>query len=168
MTSSLSHAAMKQLTSELAGERQEAIDAIEAAPENYIPPVFYLLSAVLFHMGRKDDAPFWFYAGQLRARFDANRCADYTAGGAVDVLNESYGLPINQHMFRDLPGLKKLIPRVVEWDRKTPHCYDHHWINPHGIEAISASILLKGSGEAAKSVPEEHWEAIAEKLEPII
>jgi len=43
------------------------------APENYAPPVFYALSEALLVRGEKDDAAFWFYAGQIRTRFDAHK-----------------------------------------------------------------------------------------------
>ncbi len=59
-----------------AKEQQRAIERIRAGPQNFAPPVLYALANVLFERGEKDDAAFWFYAGQLRARFDANRCAD--------------------------------------------------------------------------------------------
>jgi len=144
-------------------ERKRAIEAIEAAPQKYAPPVFYLLSNTLFTQGRKDDGAFWFYAGQLRARFDANRCADVSARQAVAVLNQEYGTPINQYMFKDLPKLEALIPKVVEWDRKTPHDYDHRWINLHGMAAMIEGLEGSSAKREALSLPRAQWDAIAEK-----
>lgn len=88
------------------------IDAVRANPQKYAPPAFYVLSHALFAQNQCDDAAFWFYAGQLRARYDATRCADATAGSAVDVLNDNYGTPINQYMFQRPTELKALIPKV--------------------------------------------------------
>ena len=145
------------------GERSRAIAEIEASPAKYAPPVFYVLSSVLFTAGRKDDAAFWFYAGQLRGRFDANRCADVSARQAIAVLNDQFGLPINQYMFKDTARLQALIPKVVEWDRKTPHDYDHRWINLHGMAAMIESLDSPAKKAQPLSLPRAEWDAIAEK-----
>ena len=143
-------------------ERKKTVSAIVLAPQNYAPPVFYVMSSLLFQSGLKDDAAFWFYAGQLRARFDANRCADVTARSAVSVLNDRYGTPINQYMFQDREKLLALVEKVVKWDRETPHAYDHRWINLSGMGATT-SAMEGASGETRLSMPEDQWEAIAEK-----
>lgn len=72
------------------------------APENYFPPTLYALSHVLFNQGRKDEAVFWFYAGQLRARSDANKALDRSARQAVSALNQQYGTPINKYAMSDI------------------------------------------------------------------
>ncbi|MDP3430363.1 MAG: hypothetical protein Q8R89_08540 [Desulfomicrobium sp.] len=135
--------------------------SIKENPENYAPPVLYELSRTLFSLDKKDEAAFWYYAGQLRARFDANRCSDISARQAVAVLNQEYGTPINQYTFQDLNKLESLIHRVVEWDRSTPHNYDHRWINLHGLEA-TLSAMGEESNNKPLSLPAEQWEAIAE------
>jgi hypothetical protein len=144
-------------------ERDAAVEAVLRAPEKYAPPVFFALSNVLFDRGRKDDGAFWFYAGQLRARYDANRCADVSARGAVGVLTERFGPPINEYMFQDFARVEALIPRVVEWDRKTPHAYDHRWINLHGMAAMVESLDKSEAKPKAMSLPRHQWDAIAEK-----
>ena len=143
--------------------RAQAIRAVEAAPRKYAPPVLYVLSNVLFTAGRKDDAAFWFYAGQLRGRFDANRCADVSARQAIAVLNDQFGTPINQYMFKDTARLQALIPKVVDWDRKTPHDYDHRWINLHGMAAMIESLDSPSGKPQAMSLPRAQWDGIAEK-----
>jgi hypothetical protein len=150
------------LQSGVGSERARAIKAIETAPQKYAPPVFYVLAGVLFTEGRKDDAGFWFYAGQLRARFDANRCADVSARQAVAVLTDEFGSPINQYMFEDFAKVEALIPKVVDWDRKTAHDYDQRWINLHGMDAMLASLDPAGKPKPL-SLPQEEWDAIAEK-----
>lgn len=146
-------------------QKRELFESIKARPEIYAPPVFYVLSHVLFQDGQKDEGAFWFYAGQLRARFDANRCAEASARQAVAVLNRSYGFLINQYVVHDIPKLESLISTVVEWDRKTPYHYDHRWINLHGLHAVLSG--LEGKSVAATpdalSVPEDQWDAIAEQ-----
>jgi hypothetical protein len=131
------------------------VAAVLAFPQAYAPPVLGALAAVLFARGERDEAAFWFYAAQLRARFDANRCADPTAAGAVGVLTRRYGPEINRHAFADPAGLRSTVERVVRWDRATPHDYDHRWINLHGMGVFT--------GAAPLSRPKAEWAAIAER-----
>ena len=58
--------AMVAMTGNDTAKKQAAIDAVKAHPQCYAPPAFFALSAVLFQDGKKDEAAFWFYAGQLR------------------------------------------------------------------------------------------------------
>lgn len=153
---------IRALTEGTEQARADAVQAVIAAPQDYAPPVLYALSGVLFEAGRKDEAAFWFYAGQLRARFDANRCADLSARSAVAVLNDRYGGPINRYTFQDPEALVALVETVVAWDRDTPHNYDHRWINLSGMGATT-SALGGASGEEALSLPEAQWDEIAEK-----
>jgi hypothetical protein len=132
-----------------------AVAAVLAAPQRYAPPVLAAAAVELFAAGRRDEAVFWFYAAQLRARFDANRAADRTAGGAVAALTQHYGPSINRYAFTDPAGLRTVVERVVEWDRTTPHEYDHRWINLHGMGAFT------GSGPLSR--PAAEWPAIAER-----
>lgn len=144
-------------------ERQQAIERIVANPQEYAPPVFYALSYVLYYDGQWDEAAFWFYAGQLRARFDANRSTDDTAAEAVSVLNQYFGPMINEYTMRDIPKLEQLVLKVIDWDRSTPYEYDHRWINLSGMDALMASLEPDDAQEIVLSLPEEDWEAIAEQ-----
>jgi len=153
------------LSSGTAEERQKTITRIKARPQDYAPPVLYAMSSALFASGEKDEATFWFYAGQVRARVDASICADATARQAVSVLNRQYGAPINQHAFQDIAKLEALVPRVVEWDRKTPYNYDRRWINLHGMKAVMSGMGTQSpeASAAPLSLPREQWNDIAEK-----
>ena len=119
----------------------------------------------MFQDGKKDEGAFWFYAGQLRARFDANRCADVSARQAVGVLNQTYGSLINQYALQDIPKLESLVSRVIEWDKVTPHNYDHRWINLHGMNAMMSGLSSKDApaAPATLSLPKDQWDSIAEK-----
>ena len=158
---------MLQLLSQgTAVQQQVALDRVRAAPERFQPPVLYAMSQVLFKAKLFNEAAFWFYAGQLRARFDANRCADPTARQAVDALNQTYGAPINRYLFQDLDQAEDLISNVVAWDRKTPYDYDPHWINLHGMQAVQAARDPQSAGArtaASLSQPPSEWAAIAER-----
>eukprot|EP00026_Physarum_polycephalum_P016584 Phypoly_transcript_17520.p1 GENE.Phypoly_transcript_17520~~Phypoly_transcript_17520.p1 ORF type:complete len:199 (+),score=42.25 Phypoly_transcript_17520:25-597(+) len=148
------HAAKVILHSTNEEEKQKMIEEVKKEPSKYAPTVFCALSAALMAQNKPEEAAFWFYAGQLRARYDAMRCADETAGEAVSVLNMQFGPAVNQYMFKHIDALKKLIPKVIEFDRKTPHNYDHRWINLHGMGAFT--------GNTGMSVPQEKWAEIEE------
>ena len=134
----LATATIKLLQSKSKASQDKAIKAIEAAPDRYAPPVLYQLSATLFQRAEKDKAAFWFYAGQLRGRYDANRCGDLSARSAIAVMNDQFGQPINQYMymFSNLSKLEKVVPEVLAWDKKTAHNYDQRWINLHGMGSM--------------------------------
>jgi hypothetical protein len=146
-------------------QKQMMARQIIAAPEKYAPVAFFALSESLFKDGKKDDALFWFYAGDLRARFDAARCADETARQGVDLLQVQYAPMINQYVAQDFAKVEAVLAKVVEWDRKTPHEYDHRWINLHGMGAVMASMNLPAASQqsAPLSLPQDQWESIAEK-----
>lgn len=148
-----------------AAQKRALIARIQSTPEDYAPPVFYVLSNVRFADGDKDEGAFWFYAGQLRARIDANICADSTARQAVGVLNKNFGAPINRYSFQDLTKLEALVLEVVEWERTTPYNYDRHWINLHGMRAVRSGLGGQSEGEAQQtlSYPRDQWDEIAEK-----
>jgi hypothetical protein len=155
---------MKTLRDGSAKDRERAAMLVQQSPDRYAPPVFYALSKVLFDAGKKDEAAFWFYAGQLRARFDANRCADVSARAAVNMLNEEYGPAINRYALQDTQKLEELIPRVVEWDEKTDHKYDHRWINLHGMDAMIGGLGARsGDKPPAMSLPKSDWDKIAKR-----
>lgn len=116
---------------------RKAIERVIANPGNYNPPVLYALSYALFETGRKDEAPQWFYLGQLRARSDANKSLDTSAQQGVDVMNQNFGVPINQYAMTDLTTLETTVNRVVELDAKLPRNYDPRWIALHGADAFS-------------------------------
>lgn len=161
----LANETMQVLAKGTTEEKQVIISKIKANPENYAPPVLYALSNVLFTNGEKDEGAFWFYAGQLRARVDANICADSSARQAVGVLNRNFGAPINQYTFQDIPKLEALISRVVDWERKTPYNYDRRWINLHGMGAMMSGVGSQGNdaSQTPLSFPKDQWSDVAEK-----
>jgi hypothetical protein len=134
--------------------RTRIISAIASKPEKFAPPVFYFLSKMLFESDRKDEGMFWFYAGQLRGRIDANICADKSARAAIGALNQKFGTPINQYAFKDISKLTNTVEHVLAWEEKTPCEYDRRWINLHGMNAIN------GDTNTLLSAPKEQWEII--------
>lgn len=154
---------IKALSKEQPQRRRQQVAQILKSPGKYAPPILYVLSAVLFEEGKKDEAVFWLHAGRLRARFDARRCADETARQAVTVLNDAFGPRIDQYAAQDLKRLENTVARVVDWDRRTPYDYDHRWINLHGmggvLEALEESKALRGE---RRSIARSRWAEIAE------
>ena len=153
----LANDTIKMLRAGKAKARAEVIKKITSSPESYAPPVLYLTSSILFADKKRDEAAFWFYAGQLRGRIDANICADKTAGSAVGALNDMFGVPINQYAFKDVLKLKQTVEKVLEWEEKTECKYDRRWINLHGLRAFP------GDTNAMLSAPKEDWDKIRKK-----
>ena len=142
--------------------KQQTVDSILKNPNIYNPPVIYALSRELFSQDKKDDATYWFYVAQLRARYDANLCMDNSAKQAVSVLNNEYGPDINKYAFQDIDKLEKTVNKVVDFVRSNNENYDHRWINLHGMWAV-----LAGQSDEPEtrelSKPKDEWEAIKKK-----
>jgi hypothetical protein len=153
----LANDTIKMLRGGKAKARAEVIKKITGSPENYAPPVLYLTSSILFEDKKRDEAMFWFYAGQLRGRIDANICADKTAGSAVGALNDMFGVPINKYAFKDVSKLKQTVEKVIEWEEKTECKYDRRWINLHGMRVFA------GDTNATLSASKEDWDKIRKK-----
>jgi hypothetical protein len=143
-------------------EKKQIVDSILQQPNRYNPPVLYALSRELFQQGRKDEAIYWFYLGQLRARYDANRCVDISARQGVAVLNGVYGPDINKYAFENVELLKTTVERVLAFVRANEEEYDQRWINLHGMGAVIASM-----GDTTQvpqlSEPRERWREIKVK-----
>lgn len=118
--------------------KQQTVDSILKNSNIYNPTVIYALSRELFNQNKKEDATFWFYVAQLRARCDANLCMDNSAKQAVSLLNNEYGPDINKYAFQDIDKLEKTVNKVVDFVRSNSENYDHRWINLHGMWAVLA------------------------------
>ncbi|WP_166345835.1 hypothetical protein [Phytoactinopolyspora limicola] len=115
------------------------------------PAAYYQHAARLFEDGHKDDAVFWFYAGQLRFRFhlmanpDLPRDEDPALFAA---LSQSVGAPLNLYAVGDVDALVAQIDAVLEWDTTTPNNFtsreDHRteWENVRGgLTALRDTFL---------------------------
>lgn len=142
--------------------KKQTVNSILKKPNFYNPPVIYALSRELYSQDKKDDATYWFYVAQLRARYDSNLCMDNSAKQAVSILNNGYGPDINKYAFQDIDKLEKIVTRVVDFVRTNEENYDHRWINLHGMDAV-----LAGMGDNAEkkelSQPKEKWTEIKKK-----
>lgn len=91
------------------------------------PAAYYQQAAALFKEGRRDDAVFLFYLGQLRFRthLTARRATlKPDADPAVfSSLSEVLGRPLNEYAFGDIPSLVKTIDAVLAYDRANPDTF---------------------------------------------
>ncbi|HEX2650419.1 MAG TPA: hypothetical protein VHN19_10830 [Burkholderiales bacterium] len=80
-------------------------------------PLLLMGAAVqLDRAGKKDEAVFWFYAGQLRARYSPLLKGE---NSQLVVIFTMSGEGINAHAQKDVPRMAKTIDRVLDWDEKT-------------------------------------------------
>jgi hypothetical protein len=152
-----SNKAIENLSGENKTLQQQTLDSILSSPNSYNPPVLYALSRVLYNQDKKDEAAFWFYVAQLRARYDANLCLDNSAKDAVSILNNEYGPDINKYAFQNIDSLEKTVIKVVDYVRNNEENYDHRWINLHGMDAFLDAKSKK------ISEPKGKWPAIKKK-----
>lgn len=82
------------------------------------PLMLFSPAAVLFQHGVKDEGVFWFYAAQLRVRYQlAFEKGD--RGQLLAVMLMSTGPLINNYAFQDVSNLGRILDRVLAWDKKT-------------------------------------------------
>jgi hypothetical protein len=136
--------------------KQQTVESILKNPSYYNPPVIYALSRELYNQDKKDDAMYWFYVAQLRARYDANLCMDKSAKQAVSILNNDYGPDINKYAFKDIDKLEKTVAKLVDFVRTNEENYDHRWINLHGMDAVLAG-MDDNVEKKELSQPKEKW-----------
>jgi hypothetical protein len=90
------------------------------------PAEYYKRAGELFKAGKKDEAVFIFYLGQLRYRTHllAKRDLDPTGDPAIFAsLSEMAGKPINQYAFGDIPSLARTIDAVLAYDTASPDTF---------------------------------------------
>lgn len=94
--------------------------------ENKHPAAYYILAQKLFNDEQRQEAVFWFYAGQLRYRVYLTCHPDLPADGDPALfgsLTEQIGRPLNVYAFGDVEALTTTIDRVLDWDQQTPNGY---------------------------------------------
>jgi hypothetical protein len=98
-----------------------SIEQLRNGIENQHPSYFYILAGKLFASGKKDEAVFWFYAGQLRYRVyllvNKDKLKPSGDPAVFASLSEEIGRPINEYAFGDIPQLAKTIDAVLAWDK---------------------------------------------------
>jgi hypothetical protein len=90
-----------------------SIEQLRSGIENRHPSCFYILAGKLFAAGKRDEAVFWFYAGQLRYRLyllvNKDKLEPSGDPAVFASLSEEIGRPLNEYAFGDIPQLAKTI-----------------------------------------------------------
>jgi hypothetical protein len=87
------------------------------------PAEYYKRAAALFRHGKRDEAVFVFYLGQLRyrARLMAHPDLDPSGEPALFAsLSEVVGRPLNEYAFGDIPRLLGVLDAVLKYDQGLP------------------------------------------------
>jgi hypothetical protein len=101
-------------------------ELIRIIPDQH-PAFYYILAARLFAANRKDEAVFWFYAGQLRYRIRLACHPDLPPGtepALLASLQEEVGRPINEYAGADPDAWVAAITRARDWDAATRNGYE--------------------------------------------
>lgn len=114
------------LYAELTPEQIKALPTaqIEKQLPDEHPTSYYLYAGRLFNEGRKDDAVFWFYVGQLRYRIHLKAHPDLPPSGDPAVfssLSATMGRKINEYAGGSIKGWTGAIDRALKWDAATPN-----------------------------------------------
>lgn len=98
-----------------------AAEEIIRAPETLKEPLeLFSPAAIFFQQGKKDEAVFWFYAAQLRTRYQLV-FEKGDRGQLLTIMMMTAGVQINNYAFQDTANFSRILDRVLEWDRATPN-----------------------------------------------
>jgi hypothetical protein len=87
------------------------------------PGTYYTEALTLFRQGRREDAVFLFYLGQLRFRTHLAARSNRAPGGddaLFGALSETVGRPINLWAFGDIRALLATFDAVLAYDARVP------------------------------------------------
>ncbi|KAF0123067.1 MAG: hypothetical protein FD152_3398 [Xanthobacteraceae bacterium] len=107
------------------------------------PAGYYRRAADLFGAGKRDEAVFVFYLGQLRyrthlaARPELPRDRDAAAFAS---LSEVVGRPINEYAFGDLPALDRTLKAVMAYDAAHPDAFTPPERYPQATRSIRTGM----------------------------
>ena len=107
------------------------------------PSHYYLYAGRLWGAGKRDDAVFWFYTGQLRFRFhllsnpSLERSGDPALFGS---LQATIGEPINLYVGGDPKKWMKRIDEVLKWDAKTKNGFTAKTTHHKELEEVRAGL----------------------------
>lgn len=124
-------------------------ELIRIVPDRH-PSFYYVLAARLFEAGRRDEATFWFYAGQLRYR---TRLACHpglapdTEPALFGSLQEAVGRQINEHAAGDPRAWTAAMARALAWDEAT-----HNGFEPKAPCRAAIAEQRRGLGELIRHV----------------
>jgi hypothetical protein len=108
-------------------EAAQAIEELEVGIQNKSPTTYFALATELFRSGRRDDATFWYYVGEVRYRFlvlAKAKGAELSEEQAhFWLLSQSVGQSIYEKADQHSAALMRSIDRALEWDLQQPNGY---------------------------------------------
>ena len=145
-----------------------AAEQIIQNPETLREPLeIFTPAAVLFMNGKRDDAVFWFYAAQLRTRYQL-LFEQEDRQALLGRMLGTVGPPINNYAYQDVDKLHSILDRVFEWDERTPN----PWRQSAGTAEKQQEIEQLYQGfrtlQAKLSAQKEDIEARARNAAPTI
>lgn len=131
------------------------------------PLLLFMAAATLFQHGKKDEAVFWFYAAQLRTRYQLV-FENGDRGQLLAIMLMTIGTPINNYAFQDANNLRHILDKVLEWDKTTPNLFRD---KPHSdAEEQKIALIYTGIRDFQSKIIAERTdlEAKARKAAPEI
>jgi hypothetical protein len=105
---------------------QQSREQIAAGLNGQNPAAYYQSAMTLFRAGRREEATFIFYLGQLRYRTHLAARPELPPSGDPALfgsLSEVVGRPINEWAFGDLPAALRTIDAVLAYDARDPDTF---------------------------------------------
>lgn len=138
--------------------QQKITDTILKNPNNFIPPVLFAMSQVIFNDGKKKKALFWFLVAQIRAKYDANLSREdlqHYAHKVISLYEDEFGQSIKKYAAQHVFQLEKVIRNAIRFIKENKSNYNHRWIfldkNIPNIDLNKLQALTK---------PENEWGTI--------
>ncbi|NKE65274.1 hypothetical protein RAMLITH_05525 [Ramlibacter sp. RBP-2] len=107
----------RSLEQALAAKDPKAVQRVIREAATVEPHLLMQAAVPLLEGGQRDQAVFWFYSGQLRARYWPTLQGQNAQ--ILTILVMTLGEQVNAAAFRDIPALVKTLDAVVAWDEKT-------------------------------------------------
>lgn len=123
--------------------------SIERSLPDEHPSSYYLYAVRLFAEGKKDDAVFWFYTGQIRFRAHLKANPDLKPSGDPALfasLNATLGREINEYAGGDPKMWFAQIDRALAWDRKMENGFTSKKKFKKEYEEIRSGLLKMKEG----------------------
>lgn len=105
----------------------------------------------------------WYFVGGIRARYDATRCKDQTAGQGILVLNTAYENLV-EFARKNQTQASRAGSDAIRWDKD--HAYDASplWICAHGIDFYTKKFEGGTLSEQDMFVSEAQWPSLREEV----
>ncbi len=114
-----------------------AVEEVLKSADRAEPLTLMQASSRLFVRGDKDKGVFWFYAGQLRARYSPQLTGE--ASQLITIFVMTLGEEINAYAMRDVATMTKTIGQALAWDAQT---FDA-WARANKIDPLDPELVQR-------------------------